>query len=74
MPLPTHRGRNTGAIQARVKWNDLTVALWDNKVTAHTAISDYDTSDDGEGLRQDFRVTTLVEVPVGINGLKSEWD
>ncbi|KAF2994967.1 hypothetical protein E8E13_003189 [Curvularia kusanoi] len=61
-------------IQARVKWDDRTVAIWDNRVTAHTAISDYDTSDDGEGLRQGFRITTLAEVPVGVDGLRSEWD
>lgn len=61
-------------IQARVKWDDRTVALWDNRVTAHTAISDYDVSDEGEGLRQGFRITTLAEVPEGVNGLKSEWD
>ncbi|KAJ4368752.1 hypothetical protein N0V83_005834 [Neocucurbitaria cava] len=60
-------------IQARVKWDDRTVALWDNRVTAHTAISDYDVNDEGEGLRQGFRITTLGEVPVGVNGLKSEW-
>ncbi|KAF2119510.1 dioxygenase-like protein [Lophiotrema nucula] len=59
-------------IQARVKWDDRTVALWDNRVTAHTAISDYDV--EGEGLRQGFRITTLGEVPEGVNGLKSEWD
>ncbi|KAF2449115.1 TauD-domain-containing protein [Karstenula rhodostoma CBS 690.94] len=61
-------------IQARVKWDDRTVALWDNRVTAHTAISDYDVSDEAEGLRQGFRITTLGEVPVGVDGLKSEWD
>ncbi|KAL2276382.1 hypothetical protein FJTKL_00973 [Diaporthe vaccinii] len=61
-------------IQARVKWDDRTVALWDNRVTAHTAISDYDVSDEGEGLRQGFRITTLAEVPEGVSGLKSEWD
>ncbi|KAF2220055.1 hypothetical protein BDZ85DRAFT_291478 [Elsinoe ampelina] len=44
------------------------------KVTAHTAISDYDVSDEGEGLRQGFRITTLAEVPVGVDGLRSEWD
>lgn len=60
-------------IQARVKWDDRTVALWDNRVTAHTAISDY-VSDEEVGLRQGFRITTLGEVPAGVNGLKSEWD
>lgn len=59
-------------IQVRLKWDDRTVALWDNRVTAHTAISDYDVN--GEGLRQGFRITTLGEVPVGVNGLTSTWD
>lgn len=73
----------------RVKWDDRTVALWDNRVTAHTAISgsslftrghfwadtiiDYDVNEGGEGLRQGFRITTLGEVPIGVNELKSEW-
>ncbi|KAF2731964.1 dioxygenase-like protein [Polyplosphaeria fusca] len=60
-------------IQVRIKWDDRTVALWDNRVTAHTAISDYDVGDDGEGLRQGFRITTLGEVPTGVDGLKSQW-
>ncbi|KAF2689028.1 dioxygenase-like protein [Lentithecium fluviatile CBS 122367] len=61
-------------IQARVKWDDRTVALWDNRVTAHTAISDYAIAGDKATLRQGFRITALGEVPVGVNGLKSEWD
>ncbi|KAH7392529.1 hypothetical protein BKA66DRAFT_457706 [Pyrenochaeta sp. MPI-SDFR-AT-0127] len=61
-------------IQVRVRWDDRTVALWDNRVTAHTAISDYNVNDEGEGLRQGFRITTLGEVPVGVNGLRSQWD
>ncbi|KAF2497880.1 dioxygenase-like protein [Lophium mytilinum] len=61
-------------IQVRVRWDDRTVALWDNRVTAHTAISDYDVSDEGEGLRQGFRITTLADKPVGVNGLESRWD
>ncbi|KAH7121088.1 TfdA family taurine catabolism dioxygenase TauD [Dendryphion nanum] len=65
---------NSQDIQARVKWDDRTVALWDNRVTSHTAISDYDVSDEGEGLRQGFRITTLGEVPVGVDGLESTWD
>ncbi|OAL51160.1 TauD-domain-containing protein [Pyrenochaeta sp. DS3sAY3a] len=60
-------------IQARIKWDDRTVALWDNRVTAHTAISDYDVSEEGEGLRQGFRITTLGEVPVGVDGVVSDW-
>ncbi|KAL4876035.1 hypothetical protein BJY04DRAFT_232056 [Aspergillus karnatakaensis] len=58
-------------IQVRVKWDDRTVSLWDNRVTAHTAISDYDTS--VEGLRHGIRLTTLGEKPTGVDGLESEW-
>jgi hypothetical protein len=35
------------------------VALWDNRVTAHTAISDYDVQNPEEGLRHGFRIMTL---------------
>ncbi|KFZ03269.1 hypothetical protein V502_11090 [Pseudogymnoascus sp. VKM F-4520 (FW-2644)] len=59
--------------QVRVKWDDKTVSLWDNRVTAHTAISDYDVHNPEEGLRQGFRITTLGEKPVGVNGLESTW-
>jgi sulfonate dioxygenase len=57
----------------RVKWDDQTVALWDNRITAHTAISDYDVKNPEEGLRHGFRITTLGERPVGVNGLESIW-
>ncbi|KAI0598920.1 TauD-domain-containing protein [Biscogniauxia sp. FL1348] len=60
-------------IQVRVRWDDQTVSLWDNRVTAHTAISDYDVHDDEEGLRHGFRITTLAERPVGVNGLETVW-
>ncbi|KAK4897732.1 hypothetical protein LTR27_004504 [Elasticomyces elasticus] len=60
-------------LQVRVKWDDRTVVLWDNRVTAHTAISDYDVLDPDEGLRHGFRITTLGEKPVGVNGLESTW-
>jgi len=59
--------------QVRIKWDDRTVSLWDNRVTAHTAISDYDVHDEAEGLRHGFRITTLGDVPEGVNGLKSTW-
>lgn len=59
--------------QVRVKWDDRTVSLWDNRVTSHTAISDYDVRDEAEGLRHGFRITTLGEKPVGVNGLESVW-
>ncbi|KAL3478542.1 hypothetical protein BJX99DRAFT_269214 [Aspergillus californicus] len=58
-------------LQVRVKWDDRTVSLWDNRVTAHTAISDYDTTTDG--LRHGIRLTTLAEKPVGVDGLESVW-
>jgi sulfonate dioxygenase len=40
---------------------------------SHTAISDYDVTDNAEGLRHGFRITTLGEKPVGVNGLESVW-
>ncbi|KAH8645708.1 hypothetical protein BX600DRAFT_444273 [Xylariales sp. PMI_506] len=60
-------------IQARVKWEEGTVALWDNRVTAHTAISDYDVHNPQEGLRHGFRITTLADKPIGVHGLESVW-
>ncbi|KAI5861459.1 TauD-domain-containing protein [Durotheca rogersii] len=60
-------------LQVRVKWDDETVSLWDNRVTAHTAISDYDVNVAAEGLRHGFRITTLAERPVGVNGLETVW-
>jgi len=59
--------------QVRIKWDDKTVALWDNRVTAHTAISDYDVKNPAEGLRHGFRITTLGERPVGVDGLETIW-
>ncbi|CZR58522.1 related to E.coli dioxygenase [Phialocephala subalpina] len=59
--------------QVRIKWDEGTVALWDNRVTAHTAISDYDFENPEEGLRHGFRITTLGERPVGVNGLETVW-
>ncbi|OJJ40117.1 hypothetical protein ASPWEDRAFT_22325 [Aspergillus wentii DTO 134E9] len=61
-------------VQVRVKWDDRTVSLWDNRVTAHTAISDYDVHNIEEGgVRHGIRLTTLAEKPVGVNGLESVW-
>ncbi|KAH8902847.1 TauD-domain-containing protein [Coniochaeta sp. PMI_546] len=59
--------------QVRVKWEEGTVALWDNRVTAHTAITDYNVHNPQEGLRHGFRITTLADKPVGVNGLESTW-
>ncbi|KXH47815.1 TfdA family Taurine catabolism dioxygenase TauD [Colletotrichum salicis] len=59
--------------KVRVKWEEGTVALWDNRVTAHTAISDYNVHNPQEGLRHGFRITTLADKPTGVNGLESTW-
>ncbi|KAK5655794.1 hypothetical protein OQA88_5332 [Cercophora sp. LCS_1] len=59
--------------QVRVKWEEGTVALWDNRVTAHTALTDYNVHNPQEGLRHGFRITTQGDVPKGVNGLESVW-
>ncbi|KAL1955678.1 hypothetical protein VTO42DRAFT_8223 [Malbranchea cinnamomea] len=69
-----HRHISQGQdFQVRVKWDDRTVSIWDNRVTAHTAISDYDVHNPEEGLRHGFRITTLGEKPIGVNGLETTW-
>lgn len=60
--------------QVRLKWEEGTVALWDNRVTAHTAISDFDVENRQEGLRHGFRITTRGEKPQGVDGLESKWE
>jgi sulfonate dioxygenase len=50
-----------GDVQARVKWSPGTVVLWDNRVTAHSAIVDYGES--GE-RRHGARITPQAERPV----------
>ena len=45
-------------LQARLKWQPGTVALWDNRITAHSAIVDY--GDSGE-RRHGLRVTPQAE-------------
>ncbi|KAF6800940.1 TfdA family Taurine catabolism dioxygenase TauD [Colletotrichum sojae] len=59
--------------QVRVKWEEGTVALWDNRVTAHTAISDYNVHNPQEGLRHGFRITTLADKPTGVGGSEFTW-
>jgi len=59
--------------QVRVKWEEGTVALWDNRETAHTAISDYNVHNPQESLRHGFRITTLAEKAKGVNGFESVW-
>ncbi|KAF5377621.1 hypothetical protein D9615_005108 [Tricholomella constricta] len=48
--------------QARVKWQPNTVVLWDNRITAHSAVVDYKNS--GE-RRHGARITPQAEKPIG---------
>ncbi|ERS96773.1 alpha-ketoglutarate catabolism dioxygenase [Sporothrix schenckii 1099-18] len=59
--------------QVRVRWEEGTVALWDNRVTTHTAIADYNVHNPQEGLRHGVRLTTQADKPTGVHGLESTW-
>ncbi|TFL06360.1 hypothetical protein BDV98DRAFT_559272, partial [Pterulicium gracile] len=48
-------------LQARVKWSPNTVVLWDNRVTAHSAIVDYKESKE---RRHGARITPQAERPI----------
>jgi len=57
-----------GDLQARVKWEPGTVVLWDNRITAHSAIVDYG---DSKERRHGARITPQGERPVpALEGLK----
>lgn len=51
----------SGDNQTRVKWTPYTVVLWDNRITAHSAIVDY-----GESMerRHGVRITPQAERPI----------
>ncbi|KAI0080042.1 TauD-domain-containing protein [Panus rudis PR-1116 ss-1] len=51
----------SGDNQARVKWTPNTVVLWDNRVTAHSAIVDYG---DSKERRHGARITPQAERPI----------
>ncbi|KAI5778535.1 TauD-domain-containing protein [Geopyxis carbonaria] len=51
---------------ARVRWEDRTVIVWDNRITNHTVISDF-TFERGD-IRHHFRLTATGERPVGVKG------
>ncbi|KAF8845377.1 TauD-domain-containing protein [Paxillus ammoniavirescens] len=51
----------SGDLQARVKWEPGTVVLWDNRVTAHSAIVDYGNS---KQRRHGARITPQAERPI----------
>ncbi|WVF67235.1 hypothetical protein IAT40_001983 [Kwoniella sp. CBS 6097] len=48
--------------QIRAKWKPKSVVLWDNRITAHSAIGDYDPEKDG--FRHGSRITPQAERPV----------
>ncbi|EIW81863.1 alpha-ketoglutarate-dependent sulfonate dioxygenase [Coniophora puteana RWD-64-598 SS2] len=51
----------SGDLQARVKWEPGTVVVWDNRITAHSAIVDYGES---KARRHGVRVTPQAERPI----------
>ncbi|KAJ6519393.1 TauD-domain-containing protein [Mycena sanguinolenta] len=58
----------SGDFQARLKWSPGTVAVWDNRVTAHSAIVDYKQSKE---RRHGARITPQAERPIpALEGLK----
>ncbi|KAF7367291.1 TauD domain-containing protein [Mycena sanguinolenta] len=58
----------SGDYQARLKWAPGTVAVWDNRVTAHSAIVDYK---DSKERRHGARITPQAERPIpALDGLK----
>jgi sulfonate dioxygenase len=49
-------------IQVRVKWEKGSVVVWDNRVTAHSAIHDFE----GTQRRHAVRITPRAERPVSV--------
>ncbi|CDH49348.1 taurine catabolism dioxygenase [Lichtheimia corymbifera JMRC:FSU:9682] len=45
--------------QVRFRWQEDSIAVWDNRATYHTAINDYF----GNGIRHGFRITPTAERP-----------
>ncbi|KAJ3840438.1 TauD-domain-containing protein [Lentinula raphanica] len=61
-----------GDVQARVHWTPNTVVLWDNRVTAHSAIVDYGESKE---RRHGARITPQAERPIpALDGLELSSD
>lgn len=65
--LKTHAVRPEFTL--RFKWEPGSVALWDNRSTAHMAPRDFQNTDFD---RQLFRTTLVGDIPVGVNGEKSK--
>jgi len=51
---------------ARVRWEDDTVIVWDNRITNHTVISDFN-YESGD-IRHHFRLTATGERPIPVRG------
>jgi sulfonate dioxygenase len=49
--------------QARVKWEKGTVVVWDNRITAHSAVHDFESSQ----RRHAVRITPRGEKPVAVS-------
>ena len=64
--LKTHATRTEFTV--RVKWEPNTVAMWDNRATAHLAPRDINESNFPREL---FRTTLVGNVPVGVDGRES---
>jgi sulfonate dioxygenase len=61
-----------GDVQARVKWQSGSVVLWDNRITAHSAIVDYTESNQ---RRHGLRITPQAERPIpAMQGLELTLD
>jgi taurine dioxygenase len=65
--LKTHAVRPEFTV--RFKWTPGSVAMWDNRSTAHLAPRDIQRS---EFDRQLFRTTTVGDIPYGVDGQKSK--
>ncbi|QNP28341.1 TauD/TfdA dioxygenase family protein [Cylindrospermopsis curvispora] len=57
------------AYTTRFRWNNGDIAFWDNRATAHLAPQDLDEVDVERLL---YRTTITGDIPVGVNGYRSE--
>ncbi len=57
------------AFTVRFRWNPGDIAFWDNRATAHLAPQDLDDADVERVL---YRVTLTGDIPVGVNGFRSQ--
>ncbi len=57
------------AYTTRFRWNNGDIAFWDNRATAHLAPQDLDHI---EVERVLYRTTITGDIPVGVNGFRSQ--